>query len=103
MPKGPTKHLRVRAHRVRFDVGEDEIVGALIDVSEAREAQESLHAAQTALAHAARVATLGDMSASIAHEVNQPLTGILTNAEAGLRVPDRNDPELGAVPSAVAR
>ena len=41
MPNGPTKHLRVRAHRVRFDVGEDEIVGALIDVSEAREAQES--------------------------------------------------------------
>ena len=83
MPKGPTKHLRVRAHRVRFDVGEDEIVGALIDVSEAREAQESLHAAQTALAHAARVATLGEMSASIAHEVNQPLAGIVTNGEAG--------------------
>jgi PAS domain-containing protein len=50
MPNGPTKHLRVRAHRVRFESGEDEIVGALIDVSETRAAQESLHAAQTALA-----------------------------------------------------
>jgi C4-dicarboxylate-specific signal transduction histidine kinase len=103
MPNGPTKHLRVRAHRVRFDSGEDEIVGALIDVSEAREAQESLHAAQTALAHAARVATLGEMSASIAHEVNQPLAGIVTNGEAGLRWLDREEPELGEVRSAMER
>jgi C4-dicarboxylate-specific signal transduction histidine kinase len=103
MPNGPTKHLRVRAHRVRFDVGEDEIVGALIDVSEAREAQESLHAAQTALAHAARVATLGEMSASIAHEVNQPLAGIVTNGEAGLRWLDRKEPELGEIRSALER
>jgi signal transduction histidine kinase len=103
MPNGPTKHLRVRAHRVRFESGEDEIVGALIDVSEAREAQESLHAAQTALAHAARVATLGEMSASIAHEVNQPLAGIVTNGEAGLRWLDRKEPELGEVRSAMER
>jgi signal transduction histidine kinase len=103
MPNNPTKHLRVRAHRVRFGSGEDEIVGALIDVSEAREAQESLHAAQTALAHAARVATLGEMSASIAHEVNQPLAGIVTNGEAGLRWLDRKEPELGEVRSAMER
>src|SRR5260370_41775690 len=103
MPNGPTKHLRVRANRVRFDVGEDEIVGALIDVSEAREAQESLHAAQTALAHAARVATLGEMSASIAHEVNQPLAGIVTNGEAGLRWLDRKEPEPRQVRSALER
>jgi C4-dicarboxylate-specific signal transduction histidine kinase len=103
MPNNPTKHLRVRAHHVRFGSGEDEIVGALIDVSEAREAQESLHAAQTALAHAARVATLGEMSASIAHEVNQPLAGIVTNGEAGLRWLDRKEPELGEVRSAMER
>ena len=96
-PSGLTKHLHVRAHRVRFDSGEDEIVGALIDVSEARQAQEALHAAQTALAHAARVATLGEMSASIAHEVNQPLAGIVTNGEAGLRWLDRKEPDLGEV------
>jgi signal transduction histidine kinase len=102
-PNGPTKHFRVRAHRVRFESGEDEIVGALIDVSEARQAQESLHAAQTALAHAARVATLGEMSASIAHEVNQPLAGIVTNGEAGLRWLDRKEPDLGEVRSAMER
>jgi signal transduction histidine kinase len=103
MPDGPTKHLRVRAHRVQFQGGEDEIVGALIDVSETREAQESLQAAQAALAHAARVATLGEMSASIAHEVNQPLAGIVTNGEAGLRWIDRKEPELGEVRSAMER
>ena len=102
-PNGSTKHLRVRAHRVRFDSGGDEIVGALIDVSEARQAQEALHTAQTALAHAARVATLGEMSASIAHEVNQPLAGIVTNGEAGLRWLDRKQPDLGEVRSAMER
>jgi C4-dicarboxylate-specific signal transduction histidine kinase len=102
-PSGLTKHLHVRAHRVRFDSGEDEIVGALIDVSEARQAQEALHAAQSALAHAARVATLGEMSASIAHEVNQPLAGIVTNGEAGLRWLNRKEPELVEVRSAMER
>jgi signal transduction histidine kinase len=102
-PSGQTKHLHVRAHRVRFDSGEDEIVGALIDVSEARQAQEALHAAQSALAHAARVATLGEMSASIAHEVNQPLAGIVTNGEAGLRWLDRKEPDLSEVRSAMER
>ena len=103
MPNGATKHLRVRAHRVQFESGEDEIVGALIDVTEARQAQEELHAAQAALAHAARVATLGEMSASIAHEVNQPLAAIVTNGEAGLRWLDRGDPDLGEVRGSMER
>jgi C4-dicarboxylate-specific signal transduction histidine kinase len=102
-PSGSTKHLHVRAHRVRFESDEDEIVGALIDVSEARLAQEALHMAQTGLAHAARVATLGEMSASIAHEVNQPLAGIVTNGEAGLRWLDRKEPDLGEVRGAMER
>jgi signal transduction histidine kinase len=102
-PTGSTKHFHVSAHRVQFESGEDEIVGALVDVSEARQAQEALHTAQTALAHATRVATLGEMSASIAHEVNQPLAGIVTNGEAGLRWLDRKEPELGEVRSAMER
>ena len=102
-PAGSTRHLHVRAHRLRSESGEDEIVGALMDVSETREAQEALHAAQTALTHAARVATLGEMSASIAHEVNQPLAGIVTNGEAALRWLNRSEPELGEVRSAIER
>jgi C4-dicarboxylate-specific signal transduction histidine kinase len=100
---GVTRYLHIRAHRVRFEAGDDEVVGALMDVSETREAQEALHTSQTALAHAARVATLGEMSASIAHEVNQPLAGIVTNGEAALRWLDRGEPELGEARNAIER
>ena len=102
-PTGAPRHLHIRAHRVRLELGDDEIVGALMDVSETREAQECLHAAQTALAHAARAATLGEMSASIAHEVNQPLAGIVTNGEAALRWLDRGEPELSEARGAIER
>jgi signal transduction histidine kinase len=102
-PTGAARHLHIRAHRVRLESGDDEIVGALMDVSEAHEAQECQHAAQTALAHAARVATLGEISASIAHEFNQPLAGIVTNGEAALRWLDRGEPELGEARNAIAR
>jgi C4-dicarboxylate-specific signal transduction histidine kinase len=54
-----------------------------------------LHKAQTELAHAARVTTLGELAASIAHEVYQPLTAIAANAEAGLLFLDRENPDLG--------
>ena len=100
---GATRHLRIRARRIRFGSGEEEIVGAVMDVSEARRAEEALQAAQAALAHASRVSTLGEMGASIAHEVNQPLAGIVTNGEAGLRWLDRKQPELGEVRGAMER
>jgi C4-dicarboxylate-specific signal transduction histidine kinase len=100
---GAFRHHHVRAQRVRFESGEEEIVGALMDVTEAHKAEEALHAAQTALAHATQVATLGEMSASIAHEVNQPLAGIVINGEAALRWLNRPQPELGEVRSAIER
>jgi PAS domain S-box-containing protein len=84
-PNGCVKHLHIRAHRLKYESGEEEIVGALMDVTANRKAQEALHAAQTALAHVTRVTTLGEMSASIAHELNQPLAAIVTNGEASLR------------------
>ena len=90
---GIIKHLHVRTHRVRFDSGELEIVGALMDVTAARKAEESLRRAQAELAHATRVATLGEMSASIAHEVNQPLAAIASNGEAAIRWLNRKAPE----------
>ncbi len=54
-----------------------------------------LHKAQAELAHAARVTALGELTASIAHEVYQPLTAIAANAEAGLLFLDRKNPDLG--------
>jgi len=73
------------------------------DITAATAAQEELHQAQSALAHAARVATLGELSASIAHEVNQPLAAIITNGEAALRWMARKEPDLGEAQDALKR
>jgi len=71
------------------------------DITERNEVQAALHRAQTELAHVNRVTTLGELTASIAHEVNQPLTGIVTNGSACLRLLDREPPDLVEVRSAV--
>ncbi|MCA1326784.1 sensor histidine kinase [Herbaspirillum sp. alder98] len=63
--------------------------------------EEALHTAQSQLAHASRVSTLGEMAASIAHEVNQPLAAIETHGEACLRWMNRPEPDLGEARSAV--
>jgi two-component system sensor kinase FixL len=55
------------------------------DITERKRAEESLHKTQAELAHVARIATLGEMTASIAHEINQPLGAIVNNASASLR------------------
>jgi signal transduction histidine kinase len=94
MPNGVIKHLTVRTHRAKYTSGEEELVGALMDVTATKEAQEALHTAQADLARVARVTALGQMSASIAHEVNQPLASIATTAVAGLRWLTREVPEI---------
>jgi PAS domain S-box-containing protein len=101
MPDGQIKHLHVRAHRVKYASGKEEIVGALIDITESRKSQAALDAAQIALAHASRVATLGEISASIAHEVNQPLAAIVANGQACLRFLRRETPDLNYVRGAI--
>ncbi len=63
-------------------------------ISRADHAEEALRKAQIELARATRVTTLGELTASIAHEVNQPLAGIVANAQAGLRWLDRETPDL---------
>jgi PAS domain S-box-containing protein len=101
MPDGQVKYVHLRAHRVRYDSGKEEIVGALMDITEARKSQEALHAARTALAHASRVTMLGEISATIAHEVNQPLAAIIANGQACLRFLRRETPDLDAVRGAM--
>ncbi|WP_370139196.1 MULTISPECIES: ATP-binding protein [unclassified Bradyrhizobium] len=73
----------------------------VVDITERRQAQDALLAAQAELAHAARVATLGELSASIAHEVNQPLAAIVTSGEAGLRWLRRDVPDLKEVTTSI--
>ena len=101
MPDGQIKHIHLLAHRITYESGNEEIVGAVMDITEARRSQETLHAAQTALTHASRVATLGEISATIAHEVNQPLAAIVANGQACLRFLGREKPDLNDVRGAV--
>ena len=69
-------------------------VGALQDVTEARAAEEALHRAGAELAHVSRMTTLSALTASIAHEVNQPLSGIVTNADTCLWMLDTDPPNV---------
>ena len=69
-------------------------VGALQDVTEAKAAEEALNRAGAELAHVSRVTTLSALTASIAHEVNQPLSGIITNAGTCLRMLDADPPNI---------
>ena len=66
----------------------------LIDISERVSAQEALQRLQAEFAHAARISMLGELTASIAHEVNQPLAALKTNGEVGLRWLNRPEPNV---------
>ena len=85
----------------------DDIDGTVLvfiaDNTDRQRAQDAMLAAQAELAHAARVATLGDLTASIAHEVNQPLMAVATSGEAGMRWLRREKPDLNEVESALTR
>jgi len=94
MPDGTVKHVHMIARLAAVHGGRYEYLGALMDVSAAHEAAEALHRTQAQLAHATRVTTLGELAASIAHEVNQPLAAVSTNGNACLRWLNRPEPDL---------
>lgn len=71
------------------------------DITERKRAEEALHKSQDELAHVTRVTTLGELAASIAHEVNQPLAAIVTNGHASLRLLSREAPDLVGAREAV--
>jgi PAS domain S-box-containing protein len=68
--------------------------GTIVDMQDWKQAQEELRSTQAALAHVTRVTTMGELTASIAHEVNQPLSGIVTNANTCLRMLAADPPEI---------
>ena len=92
--RGPVKYVRGVAHVIEQIEGRPMFVGALQDVTESMVAEEALNRARSDLAHVARVTTLSTLTASIAHEVNQPLSGIITNAGTCLRMLDANPPNV---------
>jgi nitrogen-specific signal transduction histidine kinase len=85
LPDGRVKYVSVVAHAEPIKAGAVEYVGAIMDVTAARRSEDELRQAQANLAHMNRVSTLGEMTASIAHEVSQPVAAMVANAGAGLR------------------
>jgi len=94
MPDHSIKYLHAVAHGTRDENGEVEYVAAVQDVTARRLSEQALDKARAEFAHVARVTSLGVLTASMAHELNQPLSGIITNANTCLRM-------LGAEPADV--
>lgn len=103
MADGRVKYLQMLAQLMEDGPDDFEYIGALMDVTDAKTSEEALHRSQAELAHVTRVATLGELAASIAHEVNQPLAAVTTNGTAGLRWLNREVPDIGEVRGAIER
>lgn len=94
LPDGKVKWVHLVAHATRDEDGGVEYIAALQDVTQRRLSEEALGRVRSELAHVARVASLGTLTASIAHEVNQPLSGIITNANTCLRMLAADPPNV---------
>jgi PAS domain S-box-containing protein len=94
MPDHSVKYLHLIAHGGRDREGRQEYIGAVQDVTQRRLSQEALGKARSELANVARITSLGVLTASIAHEVNQPLSGIITNASTCLRMLSADPPNV---------
>lgn len=98
---GQVKHVRVVGRIIRHLDGTMECIGAVQDVTAQRVAELARDKLRTELTQLARVTSLSTMAASIAHEVNQPLSGIIMNASASLRMLSATPPNIdGALETA---
>jgi two-component system sensor kinase FixL len=98
LPDGIVRWMSTRGS-IQFDsVGKpSRLLGISIDITARKQAELDAQRGRAELSHLSRVALMGEMSASIAHELNQPLSGILSNAAAGQRFIDRGDFDLREV------
>jgi predicted ATPase/signal transduction histidine kinase len=105
LPDGAQKHVRVLAHVVKSGGAESslELLGAVMDVTASKRAEEAEALAKADLAHATRVTTMGELTASLAHEIKQPLAGALLSAKTCLRWLDREVPDLEAARGTATR
>jgi PAS domain S-box-containing protein len=94
LPDQSVKHLHLLAHRARDHPDQVEYIGAVLDVTQRRLSEEALEKLRSELAQVTRIMSLGVLTASIAHEVNQPLSGIVTNAGTCLRMLAADPPDI---------
>jgi predicted ATPase/signal transduction histidine kinase len=103
MPDGSIKYIHFVAHEVYNQLNEREYIGAIQDVTERRLSEVALERTRSELAHVSRVSTLGNLSASIAHELNQPLSGVIMNANTALRRLASEPPNIEGVAETTRR
>jgi PAS domain S-box-containing protein len=101
--RGAMKHIRGMARIMVQTPGRPLFIGALQDVTDTKEAEEALNKARSELFQVSRVAALNALTASIAHEVNQPLAGIITNASTCLRMLSGDPPNIDGARETVRR
>jgi C4-dicarboxylate-specific signal transduction histidine kinase len=103
-PDGTIRHVHSRADPVFNGSGKlVEYAGTIIDDTERKQAEEALQRAKAELAHMARLTTMGELAASIAHEVNQPLSSVVNDAGACLAWLGRTQPDIPEATAAAGR
>jgi PAS domain S-box-containing protein len=106
-PSGEIRYIRIAGHPVLSPSGDPvEFVGTVMDVTErkrAEEERERLRQVQADLAHLSRVTTMGELTASVAHEIRQPITAAVTDARTCMRWLGRENPDLVEAREAAAR
>src|SRR5215475_3813885 len=103
-PGGAVRDIHSTGHPVFSPSGDlIEYIGTVIDITERKRAEAALHEARAELERVSRVTMMGELAASIAHEVNQPLAGVVTSANAGLNWLAANPPNLSKTREALER
>jgi len=102
-PDGVTKYVHSLGHVAANGAKHTEYIGTVMDVTERRLAEEALRSAAADLERASRLSTMGQLTASLAHEINQPLAAIVTNADACLLWLEADRPNLEEARQAATR
>src|SRR5882724_1450640 len=104
LPSGVVKYLHTVGHPVLNSSGDlVQFVGSSTDITERKRAEEALRQAHADLAHVSRVTTMGELMASLAHEVNQPIAAAVTDSNTGLRWLTRDRPDVEEAREAALR
>jgi C4-dicarboxylate-specific signal transduction histidine kinase len=102
LPDGRVRWIRVRARPRLGDQGiPDQLSGIFVDITDQKNAESEVELQREQVTHLMRVSALGELSGAIAHEVNQPLTAILSNAQAALYLLGQDSPNLAEVKDAL--
>lgn len=103
LPSNKVRWIHTTARPFHGEAGKIEYVGAVQDITDRHNAEEALNTLRSEMARVARISSLGALTASIAHEVSQPLTGVVTNASAGVRMLTADSPNIAGALEAARR